>query len=143
MSKLSLSILASFFALVINAQDLTMTKACDSTISIISGKRSRIYIMSGKKISSEYAFQRLNSIKSSAFEVKQHNKWYRIFTISLCSTAGAFLVAQISASNDIHMASGFIYAGFIGTVFTFVSGTQSSKHYKNAFNLYNREMCIR
>lgn len=143
-----LILLVCFFCFALNgkAQNSKTAGACDSIITIVASKYSRTYVMMRKKISTEEVQKRLNMFSSSSFEVQQHKKWYKISTILLYSSALGFLAGRAIYSanhNYLNTAEGITYGAGATTVFTLIGFTLSSRHYDNAFNAYNREMCLR
>jgi hypothetical protein len=140
-------ILLSAFTTQMTAQDTTKTKPCDSVITYKISKYSSKFMMAGQRLTGDKVIERINMFRSSAFEYKQHKKFYTIFTTSLYAGVAAGLAGQIVFSsnhnkqNSTTQSLGILF--LINIPVVFIAGRLSSRHFKRSFEFYNREICNR
>jgi hypothetical protein len=135
-----------FFLPVIpaHAQDSSKVKGCDSTMKLILSKYPKTF-MNGRVIDPHYAFERLNIFKLSGFELQNYKKYNKIAHVFLYTSSATILTGiSFFRSNTKQnytiskTISEIFLAEFIAALFFTI---RSNNHLKNAFHLYNKEIC--
>ena len=142
MNKIILSIFILLFAFQSKGQVTTKIKSCDSTLVVKgNGHHGNTYQIAGKTISKGQAFDRINLFKTSAYELKQTQKYSKRGLI-LLATGMPLIIGGIIYGYQQKVSPAALIIGNVALVYVIsIPGLKATKHFKKSVDLYNKEIC--